>query len=150
MRSVPRKALPRHSVDVDSLLISYADIFISLVRAAGGSPPQSELTVDDVLFGATILHTTDMTQPSQSGLSKQTVYWEDHHETGRQRWLLCLARTFPEIRRMLLMWNVLSIVSYPAHAIHVSLSYSNMLVIQVLQTVIFSSPTAWSLSTLEP
>ena len=74
MRSAA-KALPGHSVDVDSHdHISYADIFISQVRAAGGFPPQSQLTVEDVFWNATILHTTDMTQPSQSALSKQNVH----------------------------------------------------------------------------
>ena len=42
------KALSGHSVDVDSLHISYTDIFISQVRAAGGYPPQCQLSVDDV------------------------------------------------------------------------------------------------------
>ena len=34
------KTFPGHSVEVDSLHISYADIYISQVRVAGGSPPQ--------------------------------------------------------------------------------------------------------------
>ena len=63
-----------HSVDVDSLHISYSDIFISQVSAAGGSPPQSQLTVEDVFWNATILHTVDMTQPTQYALSKQSVH----------------------------------------------------------------------------
>ena len=70
---LPGPALPGHSVYVDSLHISYADIFISQVRAAGGSPPQSQLPGEDVFWNATILHTTGMTQPSQSALSKQSV-----------------------------------------------------------------------------
>ena len=41
------KALPGHSVDADSFHTSYEDIFISQVRAAGGSPPQCQLTVED-------------------------------------------------------------------------------------------------------
>ena len=49
-------------------------MFISQVRAAGGSPPQSQLPVEDVFWNATILHTTDITQPSQSALSKQSVH----------------------------------------------------------------------------
>ena len=56
------------------IIMSYADIFISQVRAAGGSPPQSQLTVEDVFWNATIIHTADMTQPSQSALSKQSVH----------------------------------------------------------------------------
>ena len=61
--------LSQDIVDVDSLHISHADIFISQVSAAGGSPSQSQLTVEDVFWNATILH---MTQPSQSALSKQS------------------------------------------------------------------------------
>ena len=57
------KAIPGHSVDVDSLHISYADIFISQVRAGGSSPPR-QLTLEDVFWNATTLRTLDMTQPS--------------------------------------------------------------------------------------
>ena len=46
--SISCMALPGHSVDVDSLHISYADIFITQVMAAGGSPPQCQLTEEDV------------------------------------------------------------------------------------------------------
>ena len=83
-------ALPGHSVDVDSLHISYADIFISQLRAAGGSPPQCQLTVEDVFWDATILHTAKMTQPSQSALSTQSVH--TGKTSTRQRWILCLVR----------------------------------------------------------
>ena len=38
---------------------------------------------------------------------------------------------------MLLKWNVLSLLSCPAYVVHVSLSYSNVLVTQALQTAIF-------------
>ena len=68
------KTLPGHSVDADSRHISCADIFISQVRAASGSPPQCQLTVEDVFWDATILHTANMTQPTQSALSEQGVY----------------------------------------------------------------------------
>ena len=34
LRAIGRKALPGHSVDVDSLHVSYADIFVSQVREA--------------------------------------------------------------------------------------------------------------------
>ena len=61
------KTLPGHSVDADSLHISCAYIFISQVRAASGSPPQCQLTVEDVFWDATIL------QPTQSALSEQGV-----------------------------------------------------------------------------
>ena len=71
VRSAARPS--QDSVDVDSFHISCADIFISQVRG-GGSPPQSQLPVEDVFWNATILHTTDMTQPSQSALSKQSIH----------------------------------------------------------------------------
>ena len=58
LRAIGRKALPEHSVDVDSLHVSYADIFVSQVRAACGSSAQSQLTVgvEDIFWNATILH----------------------------------------------------------------------------------------------
>ena len=62
------------SVDVDSLHISHADIFISKVRVAGCSTPQCQFTIEDVFRKATIIHMADMTQPSQSALSKQRVH----------------------------------------------------------------------------
>ena len=68
------KALPGHSVDADSLHISCADMFISQVRAAVGSPPQCQLIVEYVFWNATILHTADMIQPTQSALSEQGVH----------------------------------------------------------------------------
>ena len=70
----PSQDIVSMSIAFISLHISYADIFVSQVRAAGGSPTQSQLTVEDVFWNATILHTTDMTQPSQSALSKQSVH----------------------------------------------------------------------------
>ena len=73
MRSATRPSPAGHSVDVDSLHISYADIFILQGRAAGGSPTQCQLTVEDVFWNATIFYTENMTQPSQSALSKQSV-----------------------------------------------------------------------------
>ena len=57
-----------YSVDVDSLHISYADIFIWKVGVAGCFPPQCQFTIEDVFRNAT------MTQPSQSALSKQSVH----------------------------------------------------------------------------
>ena len=44
------------------------------MRVADGSPLQSQLTVEDVFWNATILHTADMTRPSVSALSKQSVH----------------------------------------------------------------------------
>ena len=36
--------------------------------------PQCQLTVEDVFWDATILHTANMTQPTQSALSEQSVH----------------------------------------------------------------------------
>ena len=47
---------------------------LSQVRAACGSSAQSQLTVEDAFWNTTILHTADMTQPSQSALSEQGVH----------------------------------------------------------------------------
>ena len=126
------KTLPGHSVDADSLHISCADIFISQVRAASGSPPQYQLTVEDVFWDATILHTTNMTQPTQSALSEQGVH---SGKTGTRQdisvgYLSC--QDMPRIRRMLLRWNELSLLSCPAYVVHVSLPYSNVLITQAL------------------
>ena len=41
---------------------------------AGCSPPQCQFTIEDVFRNATIVHTADMTQPSQSVLSKLSVH----------------------------------------------------------------------------
>ena len=84
---------PRHSVAVDTLHISYADIFISEVTAGGCFPPQCLLTLDYVLWDSTILHTANMTQPSLYCLCR--VYWEDQHDTGHRHWILCLAIICP-------------------------------------------------------
>ena len=67
VRSAAR--LSQDIVSMSTAFISYAGIFISHVRAAGGSPPQR--TAEDVFWNATILHAADMTQPSQSVLSGQ-------------------------------------------------------------------------------
>ena len=41
---------------------------------AACSPPHCQFTIEDVFRNATITHTVDMTQPSQSALSKQSVH----------------------------------------------------------------------------
>ena len=41
---------------------------------AGCSPPPCQFTIEDVFQNATIIHTADMTQPSQSALSKQSAH----------------------------------------------------------------------------
>ena len=44
------------------------------MRAAGCSPSQCQFTIEDVFRNATIIHTADVTQPSQTALSKQSVH----------------------------------------------------------------------------
>ena len=133
LRAISRKALPGHSVDVDSLHVSYADIFVSQVRAACGSSAQSQLTVEDVFWNATILHTADMTQPSQSALSISRVYILGRPARDRTSALVTLScQDITRIRRMLLRWNALSLLSCPAYVVHVSLPYSNVLITQAL------------------
>ena len=124
------KTLPGHSVDADSLHISCADIFISQVRPASGSPPQCQLTVEDVFWDATILHTANMTQPTQSALSEQGVH---SGKTGTRQDISVgyfVLQDMLRIRRMLLRWNELSLLSCPAYVVHVSLPYSNVLITQ--------------------
>ena len=130
-------ALPGHSVDVDGLHISHADIFISKVRAAGCSPLQCQFTIEDVFRNATIIHTADMTQPSQSALSKPVglprVYILGRPTRDRTSALVTLSsQDMHRIRRMLLRWNMLNLLSCPACIVHVSLPYSNVLITQAM------------------
>ena len=74
LRAISCKALPGHSVDVDSLHVSYADTSVSKVGRPVVLLTKSQFTVDDVFWNATILHTADMTQLSQYALSKQSVH----------------------------------------------------------------------------
>ena len=62
------RSAARTSQDIVSMSTAFtdfsdADIFISQVRAAGGSP-QCQLTVEDVFWNATIHDPADMTKPS--------------------------------------------------------------------------------------
>ena len=91
-----------------------------------------------VFWNPTILHTTDMTQPSQSALSKLSVH-SGKTSTGRVRaqdntsaLVTLFCQHITRIRRMLLRWNVLSLLSCPACVVHVSLPYSNVLITQEL------------------
>ena len=53
---------------------AHADIFISKVKVADCTTPQCKFITEDVFRNATIIHTADMTQPSQYALSKQSVH----------------------------------------------------------------------------
>ena len=87
------QSVARPSQDV----VSMSTAFISLTQtwAAGGSPPQCQLAVEDVFWNATILHTADTTTIEVCVVSAKYTYWEYRHETGRQRWILCLDRICP-------------------------------------------------------
>ena len=83
----------------------------------------------------------------------QAECWEDQHETGHRSALVTLssqlgyAQDMPRIRRMLLRWNVLNLLSCPAYVAHVSLPYSNVLITQAMYTAILVFTEG--LSTLE-
>ena len=102
-------ALPGHSVDVDSPHISYADIFISKVRAACGSSLQSQVTVEDAFWNAIILHTADIAQPSQYALSKESIH--------NERSLRCLARICPGCFRLMLFVSSHASDEYPCKTV---------------------------------
>ena len=107
-------------------------MFISKVRVAACSSLQCQFTIEDVFRNATIVHTEDMTQPSQSALSKQT-YILGRPARDRTSALVTLSsQDMSMIRRMLLRWNVLNLLSCPAYVVHVSLPYSNVLITQAM------------------
>ena len=115
VRSATRPSHDIVSMSTAFMSLTHADIFISQVRAAGGSPPQSQLPVEDVFWNATILHTTDMAQPSQSALSKQSVH---SGKTSTRQDISVgyfILPAYSRIRRMLLRWNVLSLLSCLAY-----------------------------------
>ena len=76
----------------------HADSIISQMMAAGGSPPQSQLTLEDVFWNATILHTTRVGRPARDKTSAFVT-------------LSC--QDIPRIRRILLRWIVLSLFLLP-------------------------------------
>ena len=131
------KTLPGHSVDADSLHISYADIFVSPKRMSFGMRPSSILR-------------TWHNHRSLRCLSRVYIL-------GRPAWdktsaLVTLScQDIPRILRRLLRWNELSLLSFPAYVVHVPLPYSNVLITQRhCRLPYLSSQTAWGLSTLEP
>ena len=123
---------PGHSVDVDSLHISHADIIISKVRVAGCSPPQCQLTAEDTFWNATILHTADMTQPLQSALSKHSVH------TGKTSTRQDISVGYfvqPGYTQDTADASQVECVEptlLPAYVVHVSLPYSNVLITQAM------------------
>ena len=132
----PVRSAARPSQDIVSMPTAFISLaqtyYISQVRAASGSPPQCQLTVEDVFWDATILHTANMTQPTQSALSEQGVH---SGKTGTRQDIsvgyFVLPRYAQDTAR-LLRWNELSLLSCPAYVVHVSLPYSNVLITQAL------------------
>ena len=94
--------------------------------------PKCHFTIEDVFRNATIIHTAHMTQPSHSALSKQS-YILGRPARDRTPALITLSsQDMSRIRRMLLRWNVLNLLSCPAYVVHVSLPYSNVLITQAM------------------
>ena len=74
-------------VSIAFIIIPYADIFISQARAAGGSPPQSQLTVDgpihvnlnksgvDLASWVTICNKVVFVLTNQNDISSVTGHW---------------------------------------------------------------------------
>ena len=77
-------------------------------------------------WNATILHTADMTQPSQSALSKQSVHTGKTSTSQTSALVILSCQDILRIRRMFLRWNVLSLLSCPAYVVRVSLPYINV------------------------
>ena len=90
-------------------------------------------TIEDVFRNATIIHTADMTQPSQSALSKQSYILGSPARDRTSALITLSSQDMSRIRRMLLRWNVLNLLSCPAYyVVHVSLPYSNVLITQAM------------------
>ena len=102
------------------------------MRAAGGSPPQYQLIVDDDFRNAKILHTADMTQPSPSAVSMQNVPTGKTSTRENISVVALSCQDMSRIRRTLLWWNILSLLSCSGYVVHVSLPYINVLVTQAL------------------
>ena len=84
-------------VSMSTAYISHADMFISKVRVAVCSPPKIPVhhrgcisECDHHPYGG-----HDPTIAVCVVFRSRVTYWEDQHETGHQRWLLCPARICP-------------------------------------------------------
>ena len=136
------RSAARPSQDIVSMSTAFISLtqtsFISKVRLAGGSPPQSQLSVEDVFWNATILHTTDMTQPSQSALSNLSVH---SGKTSTRQYisvgyfiLLGYSQDTADASQVECVEPSLLLGIY---VFHVSLPYNNVLITQALQTASF-------------
>ena len=103
---------------------------------AGCSPPQCQFTIEDVFRNATIIHTADMTQPSQSVLSKQSVHTG---KTSTRQDISVGHFVQPGYVQDTADVSQVECVepSLLPGIVHVSLPYSNVLIIQAMWTAIF-------------
>ena len=100
------------------------------------SPPQCQFTIEDVFRNATIIHTADMTQPSQSVLSKQSVH--TGKTSTRQDIIVGYFVQPGYVQDTADVSQVECVEPYLLPGIvHVSLPYSNVLIIQAMWTAIF-------------
>ena len=98
LQFVRSAAMPSQDiVSMSTAYISHADMFISKVRVAVCSPPKMPVhhrgcisECDHHAFGG-----HDPTLAVCVVFISRVTYWEDQHETGHQRRLLCPARICP-------------------------------------------------------
>jgi len=62
--SVNCESLPGLSVDVKGSHVSLTGVFESQMWAAGASPPSCQLSIEDVLRDATVLHAMNVAKPA--------------------------------------------------------------------------------------
>ena len=112
------------------------------------SPPQCQFTIEDVFRNATIIHTADMTQPSRSASSKQSVH------TGKTSTRHDISVGYfvqPGYVQDTADVSQVECVepSLLPGIVHVSLPYSNVLIIRQCGPPYLSSQPDWGLSSLE-
>ena len=129
---VSRKALPGHSVDIDSLHVSHADIIVSQMGEA-----------NDYLTQCKSDHRTRCI----SGCDHPShVQWTWHNIRSLHYLRVHTGKDMPSIWRMLLRWSLLGGLSCLPYVVYVT-----VLVTHALQTAPYvSPPTTSSLSILEP
>ena len=68
------KVLPGLGVDVMCFPVSLADILVTQLWVAFGSPSRCQLSIQNVFWDAAVLRAVDMTQPTQPALSEQSEH----------------------------------------------------------------------------
>ena len=86
--------VPGVSVDLDTKKVSFDYMYV--FKAQVGTPDWalavSELPVQDVCRGATVLHSTNVAQPTQSALSQERVHAE---ETSTRKYISVCVMILP-------------------------------------------------------